>query len=246
MGYESTTVPVATAPHRFFVLPLALVAAAASCGRPTPASAPLSEEAARPAPRRQTSSRAFETLEGTPAPQNEPEQIIEIDADPDDPGDSTKSGRGSAVLGGPGRGGTPGCTPSRGPAIDCAILGRGASCLGARLAERACETWAPSLDPKVGAAWLECMAGAKANASTACDTATITNCGLHAIEDACVDGSYSAKCRDIAAECAEMTPVLTQAVCERAISSFRPAQRAGIAECLRHGCETGAFGSCIP
>jgi hypothetical protein len=241
---------VKTAWLRSLLLPIALGATAASCSRPSPASMPLSPEAARAEERRPESSR----VDGpeSPPPENPPEQIIEIDPDddPDDPGNvghgvpRSSTGAASAAGRDP-EGGA--CTVGRGPAIDCSVLGKGtSSCLGARLAERACETWAPSLDPRVGAAWLDCMASAKSDAAARCDTATITNCGLHAIEGACVDGTYRRKCRDIATECAEMTPVLTEAVCERAVSAFRPEQRPAIAECLLHGCQTGAFGSCIP
>lgn len=71
-------------------------------------------------------------------------------------------------------------------------------------------------------------------------------CALRAVGAACVDGSLKAQCERIRTACEDSLPELTRSVCERALSAFAPTKRNDIADCLLHGCDTGAFGSCIP
>jgi hypothetical protein len=79
-----------------------------------------------------------------------------------------------------------------------------------------------------------------------CDSHRIVDCGLRAVGKACVDGSYRSLCTEIAASCADMADEITAPVCEKLIGAWKPERRLQMIECLRHGCETGGFGVCLP
>jgi len=66
------------------------------------------------------------------------------------------------------------------------------------------------------------------------------------VDIALVHGSYHGACTDIAAACADMADEITAPVCERLIGAWKPERRPQMIECLRHGCETGGFGVCLP
>jgi hypothetical protein len=148
----------------------------------------------------------------------------------DDDGDAT---RGAA------------CPPSDGPAPDCSLLPSDNSCLGASLTRRACEAVGPALDPRVGAAWVECLQGRRAGADP-CDAHRIVSCGLEAVASACVEGAFRGQCEAIARGCADVLPEITVPVCEKLLGAWKPDQRSRMVDCLTQGCETGGFGVCLP
>ena len=116
--------------------------------------------------------------------------------------------------------------------------------MGQVLARRVCETVAPALDPRVAATWLSCMR--RSDKAHECETSRIFDCGLTAIEGACVDGSQRATCAEIAKSCSEFAPEITVAVCERALGAWKPERREFLLQCLRRGCDIGDFGACLP
>jgi len=125
-------------------------------------------------------------------------------------------------------------------------LPRGSStCLGQLLARRVCETVGPALDPAIAAAWLGCMQG-HVDKSRECETSRIFDCGLKAIDRACVDGAQRQTCADIAKSCSEFAPEITAAVCEHALGAWRPEQRDSLLTCFHRACESGDFGACLP
>jgi len=117
--------------------------------------------------------------------------------------------------------------------------------MGQILARRVCETVAPSLDPRVAGLWMTCMRD-RVDKSRECETSRIFDCGLKAIDSACVDGSQRKTCAAIAKSCSEFAPEITATVCERALGAWRPEKRESLLECLHHGCEIGDFGACLP
>jgi hypothetical protein len=215
---------------------------ALSCGHTEPSKTPLSPPAAQPTGRvRPSTSRA---LEPGDAPEERDEvEVVVTPSDDDD--DSAKHGPNSASAAGA-KSSTPAaaCSVPAGAPPDCTKLAAASSCLGASLARRACETLGPSVDPRVGAAWLACMRDPASGSS--CDSRRIVDCGLRAVGKACVDGSYHGACTDIAAACVDMADEITAPVCERLIGAWKPERRPQMIECLRHGCETGGFGVCLP
>ena len=210
-----------------FALPL--VAIAVSCSHAEPSRTPLSPPARAPGPARPSSSRASESGE---APEERDE--VEIVVTPSDDDDSSRKSATPAAS----------CSVPAGPAPDCAQLPAASSCLGASLARRACETLGPSVDPRVGTAWLACMRD-PANGSS-CDARRIVDCGLRAVGNACADGSYRKTCTEIAESCKDMADEITVPVCERLLGAWKPERRQQMLDCLRHGCETGGFGICLP
>lgn len=211
------------------------LALAIGCGGPSPSQAPLSPPTGEPRPKRPSSSR-FSGTEDTTSADKGPDSGVTIEVDSDDDGfdrvSSSTAGRGA-------------CVPAAASRPDCsriAAAGKGA-CSGS-VAMRACETWGPVLDGTVVERWLSCLT-ARAGAA-ACDGNQAMSCALRAIESACVDGSFRARCERIAAACSDSVPELTRGACEKALAAFAPAKKEQIARCFEHGCETGAFGSCIP
>ena len=249
----------------------AAVLLALSCNRVEPSRTPLSPPVARTDGRTlPSSSRALEGTDDT-EDRNEMEIVI-APSDDDDDGTARSSkpssisssrasksaasldenagravgsplaGRavGSPLAGGP----APDvCSAPAGPPPDCSALAPASSCLGASIAQRTCEKLGPIVDPRVGAAWMTCM---RDPAGSACDSHRIVDCGLRAVDDACVDGTYHAFCEQIATSCSDVAEQITAKVCERLIAAWKPERRSQMIECLRHGCETGAFGVCLP
>jgi hypothetical protein len=82
--------------------------------------------------------------------------------------------------------------------------------------------------------------------SRECETSRIFECGLEAIESACVDGSQRATCAEIAKSCADFAPEITVTVCERALGAWKPDRREFLLQCFRQGCDSGGFGACLP
>jgi hypothetical protein len=225
----------------------------ASCGHPEPSRTPLSVSTRTDARTLPSSSRAVE-----PSDEDEERQELEIVVQPSDDGDDSTKARSTRSSGGQ-RVASPSsakttatasqtpaavCVASAGPAPDCAALAPASSCLGASIAQRACERLGPALDPRVGAAWMTCMRDPESG--SACDSHRVVDCGLRAVGTACVDGAYHALCADIAASCSDVAEQITAPVCERLIGAWKPERRSQIIECLRHGCETGGFGICLP
>ncbi len=191
-----------------------------SCARGEPSRAPLSPAVPRPdGPVRPSSSRAVEGTEET-----EERNEVEIVLSPSDD-DDTANGASKAPP-------------------DCARLTPASSCLGASIAQRACEKLGPAVEPRVGAEWLSCMLDPASGSS--CDSHRVVECGLRAVGKAGVDGTYHALCGEIASSCADVAEQITAPVCEHLIAAWRPERRSQIIECLRHGCETGGFGICLP
>jgi hypothetical protein len=79
-----------------------------------------------------------------------------------------------------------------------------------------------------------------------CDSHRIVECGLRAVNGVGADGTYQAFCQQIATDCSDVAEQITGKVCEKLIAAWKPERRSQLLECLRHGCETGAFGSCLP
>jgi hypothetical protein len=117
--------------------------------------------------------------------------------------------------------------------------------MGQVLARRVCETVGPSLDPRVASIWLSCMRE-QTEKSRECETSRIFDCGLKAIEGACVDGSQRKTCAEIAKSCSEFAPEINATVCERALGAWKPERRDFLLQCLRRGCDVGDFGACLP
>jgi hypothetical protein len=200
-------------------VPLAL-----SCSHAEPSRTPLSPAVAHGDGRvRPSSSRALEGGE-----EQEERNEMEIVVTPSDDDDDTA--RSAKVA--------PGAAP------DCTTLAPASSCLGASIAQRACEKLGPAVDPRVGAAWMSCMRDPASGSP--CDSHRIVECGLRAVGGAGVDGSYRAFCERVAGECSDVAEQVTPKVCEQLIAAWKPDRRPQMIECLRHGCETGAFGSCLP
>jgi hypothetical protein len=193
---------------------------AIACGGTTPSKAPLAPPTAHVDQRvRPSSSRAVDANEETEEP-----DALEIVVQPsDDDDDSTVR-----------RNGPP----------DCTQLPAASSCLGASLARKACETVGPAVDPRVGAAWLACMRDPGSGSD--CDSHRIVTCGLRAVNQAKTDGAYLGFCTQIAAQCTDMADEITTPVCEHLIAAWKPDRRTQMLDCLRHGCETGGFGACLP
>jgi hypothetical protein len=222
----------------FHCIILALVAIAVSCSHAEPSRTPLSAPAPEPGPARPSSSRASESGE---APEERDE--VEIVVTPSDDDDSSRS-HGAGAASAKSATSAAACSVPAGPPPDCAQLPTASSCLGASLARRACETLGPSVDPRVGAAWLACMRDPTNGSS--CESRRIVDCGLRAVGNACVDGSYRTACTEIAASCKDMADEITAPVCERLLGAWKPERRQQMLDCLRHGCETGGFGICLP
>lgn len=226
----------------FHGLFFALLAFAGACARTEPSRTPLSPPPAKPDGHpRPSSSRAVEAWE-----QPEERDEVEVVVTPsDDDDDSTKAGpKAASAAGAKGAAPSVTCTVPAGAAPDCTQLAAASSCLGAALSRRACETLGPAVDPRIGAAWLSCMRDPASGSS--CDAHRIVACGLRAVEHACVDGSYRGLCTEVAAACADMADEITAPVCERLIGAWKPDRRPQMIECLRHGCDTGGFGACLP
>lgn len=117
--------------------------------------------------------------------------------------------------------------------------------MGQVLARRVCETVGPALDPRVAAIWSACMRE-HTDKSRECETSRIFDCGLKAIENACVDGSQRKTCAEIAKNCSEFAPEITTTVCERALGAWKPDRRENLLYCLRRACDVGDFGACLP
>jgi hypothetical protein len=208
---------VRLAPCQWFFLSFSVLA----CTSAVPVSSPLSGEPRRQEPR-VVSSRVDEA--GGRAETGEVPQEVEVDMD--DPGDDS-------VRASP----------------DCARIGaEGAqSCLAVTLAIRVCETWGPLLRPRVAEGFVGCLSkDSPTSVRATCDTSGIMRCGFEAIAGVRPTGVDAALCTEVARDCEEVAPDLTRPVCERAVAAFRPGARSQITECLQHGCQTGAFGSCIP
>ena len=239
-----TTVMRASARARAFQgLFFTLLAFAGACARTEPSRTPLSPPPSEPGRARPSSSRAVEAWE-----QPEERDEVEVVVTPsDDDDDSTKRAASPKIASAAGaKGSVPpaACSVPAGAPPDCAQLPAASSCLGAALSRRACETLGPAVDPRVGAAWLSCMRDPASGSP--CDAHRIVACGLRAVEHACVDGSYRSLCTEVAATCADMADEITAPVCERLIGAWKPERRPQMIECLRHGCETGGFGACLP
>lgn len=160
---------------------------------------------------------------------------MEIDADDGDEPDRVSSG---ATAGQ--------CAFQQSRGGVCARLsasGKGA-CAGS-IAIRACETWGPYLDGRVVEKWLSCLSKPPVGVA-ACDGTQTLRCALGAVGAACVDPALGERCARLSAACEDSLPELTRSVCTHVLSSFSPGKRTEIADCLQHGCDTGAFGSCIP
>jgi hypothetical protein len=242
-------------PGRVALAAFALLA----CTQVTPSRAPLSPpEKNVAAALRPSSSRAYE-----PADTSEDRDEIEITVQPsdDDDDDSVRSTKragaandsrspSSAVQASPPAAKTvatkpgPACSVGTGAAPDCGLLPAATSCLGASLAHRTCETLGGAVDPSVAGAWLACMRDPASGSP--CDSGRIVACGLRAVGGACVDGAYHDLCRELSDECRGMADEITQPVCERLIAAWKPERRSQMIDCLRHGCETGGFGACLP
>lgn len=117
--------------------------------------------------------------------------------------------------------------------------------MGQLLARRVCETVGPALDPAIAAKWLKCMR-ARVDEAHECETSRIFDCGLKAIEGACVDRSQRDQCADIAKSCAEFAPEITASVCEHALGAWKPEKRESLLTCFHRACESGDFGACLP
>ena len=224
---------------------------AIACASSRPSSSPLSAPVAGVQARHAepSSSRYVDPNE---QPEEQESQDIMVDDSDDDDGDDAVKSRGLAEA--PSRpaasvasGTTTGasCTVPEGAPPDCSALEPDPSCLGASIARRVCESFGPRLDPRVSAAWTRCLSG-KPGGPVACDTAHVVDCGMHAIQGACVDGSFHDACQGIARECADVAPEITGVVCERLLGAWKPDGRQKMLECLKHGCETGGFGACLP
>jgi hypothetical protein len=145
------------------------------------------------------------------------------------------------------------CPSDDGAPPSCALLSD-ASCLGATLARRACETVGPLLLPRVAERWTECLAakapGAVAderpNPGSPCDSGRILKCAFRAAEAACIDGSFRELCKRLAEDCADVAPEITSVRCEQLLGAFRPTERPKLIDCLEQGCGTGSFGVCLP
>jgi hypothetical protein len=225
--------------HGLLASGLVLVVA---CGRTEPSRTPLSPPAAQTNGRvRPNTSRAAESGD---APEERDEVEIVVTPSDDDDSAHGSGSHGTSAIGAKSSTPPAACSVPGGAPPDCAALPAAASCLGASLSRRACETLGPSVDPRVGAAWLACMRD-PANGSS-CDSHRIVACGLRAVGNACVDGSYRSLCTEIAASCADMADEITAPVCEKLIGAWKPERRPQMIECLRHGCETGGFGVCLP
>lgn len=199
---------------------------ALSCSHVEPSKTPLSPGVAKTDGRaRPASSRSIEGGEDTEE-HNEME-IVVTPSDDDDDDDSARSQK---------------AAPAAAP--DCSTLVPASSCLGASIAQRACEKLGPAVDPRVGAAWMSCMRDPASGSP--CDSHRIVECGLRAVGGAGVDGTYHAFCEGIATECSDVAEQITPKVCEQLIAAWKPERRPQMIECLRHGCETGAFGGCLP
>lgn len=226
-----------------FLFHAAALVAAMACGQPVPASTPLARGGGgAPGVSRPSSTRAADGIDSTEGKDIEKGDASHMGVGDDDD-DSTRR-----IQSSPG-GGTPSgeCrAPVSGPPLDCSRLPRGSStCMGQMLAHRVCETVGPSLDPRVGAAWLACMRE-PTEKGRECETSRIFDCGLKVIGNACVDGSQRATCAEIAKSCADFAPEVTATVCERALGAWKPERRDFLLQCLRRGCDVGDFGACLP
>jgi hypothetical protein len=198
---------------------------ALSCSRTEPSRTPLSPAVAKAdGHARPSSSRALEGGE-----EAEDRNEMEIVVTPSDDDDDSARARKVAPAG---------------AAPDCTTLAPASSCLGASIAQRACEKLGPAVDPRVGAAWMSCMRDP--SSGSPCDSHRIVECGLRAVGGAGVDGTYHSFCEGIATECSDVAEQITPRVCEQLIAAWKPERRPQMIECLRHGCETGAFGGCLP
>jgi hypothetical protein len=204
----------------------AAVLLALSCSRVEPSRTPLSPAVASGDGRAPPSSSRFVEGDEEAEERNEME-IVVTPSDDDDGDDAARSGK-----------------VASGAAPDCATLASASGCLGASLAQRTCEKVGPAVDPRVGAAWLSCMRDPASGSP--CDSHRIVECGLRAVGGAGVDGTYRAFCENVATECSDVAEQITPKVCEQLIAAWKPERRPQMIECLRHGCETGAFGGCLP
>jgi hypothetical protein len=147
------------------------------------------------------------------------------------------------------------CAADVGPAPSCARLSD-ATCLGATLARRACETAGPLLLPSVAERWVTCLSTpadgssatgpSAANRDAACDSSRILPCGFVAAESVCIDGSFHELCGRLSEDCTDVAPEITVRRCEQLLSAFRPNERPKMIDCLRQGCGSGSFGACLP
>jgi len=215
----------------------------AGCGKPVPASTPLAQGGSGPAhAARPSSTRAIEGSESTEGKEIDKGDAGHMGAGDDD--DSVRRAPSSSTGGG--RTGPECGRPASGPPLDCSLLPRGSStCMGQVLARRVCETVGPSLDPHVASIWMACMR-APTEKSRECETSRIFDCGLKAIESACVDGSQRATCAEIAKSCSDFAPEITVNVCERELGAWKPERRDFLLQCFRQGCDSGGFGACLP
>ena len=231
------------------VLALALFACGAS-----PSKAPLSPPSARNmSHERPSSSRSPDGAEGD----TEEIQVTPDDQDDDDGDGDSKTPRSSerltsasvrvssSAVGPDPAVSSAACRIPADSAPDCSLLPGARTCLGAKLARKACETVGPVLDPRVGDAWMACMRQ-PSSANDACDAGRIVACGLKAVSGACIDGSNHELCAGIARDCADMAPEITATVCEELLGAWKPEARPKMVECLRNGCSTGGFGACLP
>ena len=206
------------------------LATATSCGHAEPSRTPLSPPTSHAAGRHEpSSSRAVDPSEE--AEDHDEMEIVVTPSDDDDDAAATKPSKSTCAVG-------------AGRAPDCAALPPASGCLGASIAQRACEKLGPVVDARVGAAWLSCMNDPASG--PACDSHRVVTCGLRAVGGACVDGAYHARCAEIAKSCADVAEEITAPVCEHLIAAWKPERRSQMIECLRHGCETGGFGICLP
>jgi hypothetical protein len=204
-------------------------ALALACSAPQASRAPLSPPAAEPEPtQRPSSSRSSE---GAGEHQR---TEVELGARSSGGGDDDDDTSRRAA-----------CPPAPGAPPDCSLLPAERSCLGAALARRACESVGPALDPRVGAAWLECLREREPG-SDPCDSHRIVACGLRAVQGACVEEAFHAECEAIARGCADVAPEITAPVCEKLLGAWKPDHRSKIIDCLTQGCESGGFGACLP
>jgi hypothetical protein len=214
------------------------------CGQPVPASTPLARGAAGAQTAARPSSSRAEGSESNEGKDIEKGDAGHMGVGDDDDDDSTGRIRSSSTGGG--AIGSECQKPASGPPLDCSRLPRGTSaCMGQVLARRVCETVGPSLDQRVATTWSACMRE-PIEKSRECDTSRIFDCGLKAIESACVDGSQKATCAEIAKSCSDFAPEITVTVCERLLGAWKPDRRDFLLQCLRRGCDVGDFGACLP
>jgi hypothetical protein len=113
--------------------------------------------------------------------------------------------------------------------------------VGATIARRLCETFGPKVRPDVAVAFAICV-----EEGDVCASGRAVKCGLHAVDTARADPSRHDECTQIAADCADVAPEITETRCEFLFGAFTPAARPDLAACLHGACSSGSFGVCLP